>query len=451
MAASVPPVPTPLPPEGLPPVKPPSGKFIAQLFLVPLLIVCAIVVLFFGVPWLVSLLFGVQWGWMGANRSSPQQFLRSLDETNPDVRWRAAQDLAQVLLRDDNLAADPKFCLDLAERLQNTLKTSDAAEQARAERLRQLEGRELTDEDKKALAADRHTLEGDRNYVLYLGACLGNFSVPAGLPVLRDLAAREGGAEPKLVTVRRWRALFALANLGESLKRFDRLPPDRQTAALATLEQEAAGTSDRARWAKAALAILSGRQGGKPTTQGLAAVLVQCSRDDNPFIRKMAVFAMTFWEGDPRENGDLDRALAERTYDDGHGQELLDPFYEDEQPQTQAFTRPPGLGIRYTAMVALARRGSDKVRLPVLAEMLDEAEQTKAFRRRQKDGSEVADEGAAYESIVNTLRAAAELHRRRPGLDLSELRPAVDALAGSGNKAVRAEAERTRIILDKNE
>src|SRR5207244_6408731 len=99
-----------LPPGGLPPIKPPSGKFIAQLFLVPLLIVLGIMGLFFTLRGL----FGI-----GGPRTAEQCF-HTLDQANPDVRWRAAQDLAQVLPRDDMLASDPKFALDLADRLRQT-------------------------------------------------------------------------------------------------------------------------------------------------------------------------------------------------------------------------------------------------------------------------------------------------------------------------------------------
>src|SRR5262249_4739711 len=112
-----------LPPEVLPPVKPPSGKFIAQLFLVPMLIVIGILGLFFT----MRSLFGL------GGPHTAEQFLHNLDQTNADVRWRAAQDLAQVLLRDDKLASDPKFALDLADRLRQTLLDSEAGEQRLAE------------------------------------------------------------------------------------------------------------------------------------------------------------------------------------------------------------------------------------------------------------------------------------------------------------------------------
>src|SRR6266404_6979094 len=98
-------------PKGLPPVAPPSGRFIVQLFLVPGLIVAVAVLILLGFKFLV-----------GGTRT-PQEYLRDLDDPNPDVRWRAASDLAQVLNRPESLAlaSDPKFGLELTSRLRDTL------------------------------------------------------------------------------------------------------------------------------------------------------------------------------------------------------------------------------------------------------------------------------------------------------------------------------------------
>src|SRR5260370_42667341 len=130
-----------LPSGGLPPVKPPSGKFIAQLFLVPLLIVVGIMGLFFTMRGL----FGI------GGAQTAQQYLNNLDQTNADVRWRAAQELAQVLPRDDKLASDPKFGLELADRLRRTLTESEAGEKKLAELTAKLAA-SPNDESKKALA-----------------------------------------------------------------------------------------------------------------------------------------------------------------------------------------------------------------------------------------------------------------------------------------------------------
>jgi hypothetical protein len=109
----------------------------------------------------------------------------------------------------------------------------------------------------------------------------------------------------------------------------------------------------------------------------------------------------------------------------------------------------PGWEVRYNATLALARRGSDKLRLDVMEEMLDQDRQMQNFRTRPKNGPETIDERGACEAIVGALDRLVELHRQRPELDLSEVYPAVETLRRSPNPAVRARAERTLIALGK--
>jgi hypothetical protein len=68
--------------SGLPPVIPPSGRMIAQLFVVPGLIVAGAIAIIFGFTWLA-----------GGHRT-PDSFLDGLKSANPEVRWRAASGLA---------------------------------------------------------------------------------------------------------------------------------------------------------------------------------------------------------------------------------------------------------------------------------------------------------------------------------------------------------------------
>src|SRR5262249_24869735 len=99
--------------KGLPPVAPPSGRFIAQLFLVPGLIVAVAV--------LLLLLFK---NLIGGTRTK-EEYLQDLDSSNAEVRWRAAHDLAQILKRRESLvewASDPALGLELARRLDLALK-----------------------------------------------------------------------------------------------------------------------------------------------------------------------------------------------------------------------------------------------------------------------------------------------------------------------------------------
>src|SRR6185312_8694765 len=101
---------TPVPPSsngaakpdpGLPTVTPPSGGMFLRLFGVPALIVGGVVLVLIVAQPLIGtatkFLLGRAWG----GSRTPEQFLHDLDDSNPEVRWRAANDLTQVLLRDD--------------------------------------------------------------------------------------------------------------------------------------------------------------------------------------------------------------------------------------------------------------------------------------------------------------------------------------------------------------
>jgi hypothetical protein len=114
----------------------------------------------------------------------------------------------------------------------------------------------------------------------------------------------------------------------------------------------------------------------------------------------------------------------------------------------------PGWEVRYNATLALARRGSDQVKKNEqvwenLNEMLDEEQQLRNFRIKSKDGSEVSDEPAARMTVISALQAIDELHQRRPDMDLSGLLPAIEKLTSSSNVAVRTEATRTKLLLEK--
>jgi hypothetical protein len=430
------------PPEGLPPVKPPSGKFIAQLFLVPFLIVLGIVILLMVPYFALRGLFGF------GGTLTPEQYLQNLDKSNPDVRWRAAEDLARDLLRDDRLASDPKFALDLADRLRQTLTASDAGEKALAERWRKLAA-DASDEDRKALKDDAQALEANRNYAFYLSGCLGHFTVPVGLPILKEIASRESGMEPKALARRRRQAAYALGNLGKNLQRFDLLSDDRKDAVIDTLEDEAKGSGERGQWAKAALERLKDHRAGKQHGPGEDFLALADAED--PFLRELVALALNHWRGTPDEEARMEEVLDRLSHDLGKGHELLRQYAEEEDAPTQTLTKYPGLEVRYNATVALARRGSAKVRLGMLKDMLDEETLRENFRRKQKDGTEVPDEAMVTQTILVTLQAVAELHKQNPRFKLAELRPLIDDLAHSKNAAVRTEAKNTQHVLDETE
>src|SRR5947209_10638837 len=184
-------------PKGLPPVQPPSGRFIVQLFLVPGLIVAVAVLILLGFRHLV-----------GGPRST-EYILRDLDSTNADIRWRGAHDLAQVLKRPESLqlASDPEFALELAVRLKRALGDLQQDEKTTWERIKSL--------PEKDQALEWRKLSAQRDHVLYLAACLGDFTIPVGAPLLCEMAVGDRSADVKGWTLRRRRAVWALANLGE--------------------------------------------------------------------------------------------------------------------------------------------------------------------------------------------------------------------------------------------
>jgi hypothetical protein len=301
------------PPQGLPPVAPPSGRFIAQLFLVPGLIVTVAVFIYLGSSYLVQ------------SSHTPATFLKDLDSDNAEIRWRGAHDLAQVLKRPESLtlASDPKFALDLAERLDRAAAEVEKAERATAADLANAEqGHKLTQAKRDAYW---RKLANARNHVLYLIACMGDFTIPVGAPVLGEIAVKDQGPEIKGLTARRRRAVWALANLGNNFKRRylgenagaeDKvLSAEQKSAIVAQLKEEANGKGKRAAWARQALSYLD--KGSGPPSQGVDAVLARCASADDPFLRTQVALALNFWNGPL-----VEPTLLRLTRDDGHGQKI---------------------------------------------------------------------------------------------------------------------------------
>lgn len=118
-------------------------------------------------------------------------------------------------------------------------------------------------------------------------------------------------------------------------------------------------------------------------------------------------------------------------------------------PPPSAPSKAGGWEIKYTATVALARRGSDlvKAHFDTLEEMLDEEQQQANCKVRGNDGREIVNEPAATSNVTTALKALVELHRRKPDLDLSKFNPAIQKLLDSKNPLLRNEAEKTRTAL----
>jgi hypothetical protein len=423
---------------GLPTVTPPSGSMFIRLFGVPALIVGGLVLLLIvGQPLLGKFskyFLGRTWGSV-----TPEQVLRDLDDSNVEVRWRAANDLAQVLLRDDNLASDSAFALQLNHRLRRTLNSSAPFEKAHAEHFAKLspddEARELT------------KLRPERDYILLLMQCLGRFMVPAGAPLLEELAVQQSGLDPRALSARRRQALWALANLGENVKRFDKLPVEQQDAVLSRLETAAEG-GEQALDAKIALDYLKNRREGRPRTLGMDGVIEKCADAEDPSLRELAAFAANFWNGTATENARIEKTLLRLCDDPGKGEaELVKLEDENAEKESRELVKKPGFRVQVHAAIALARQGG-KVRLTLLQTLLDEDELRSIFVvQAKKGGAEHPDQAAVVEIMLNTLKAVAELHRKDPQRDLSNLRPNIDKLAHHPNAAVQTEADRVVLAL----
>ena len=279
----------------LPPVAPPSGRFIAQLFLVPGLIV------FF----VVLLVIGINYMFVGGQK--PDEFLIRIDSENPDIRWRGANDLAQVLKRKESvkLRSDVGFALDLCERLDKATKALEIDEAAIGEA-----------QKKKETPNAFRKLDAQRNFVNFLAASLGDFNFPAGAPVLCDIVVKDEGPDAINGATRRRLALWSLANLGDSMKGFKALKPDEQALILAKLRNEQNSPSDvRRKAAKNALKYLNEFPDAKDVE--LVAVdeaIDTASKAQDQYLRELTGYALNFWDGPLAES-----TLLRLTNDNGFG------------------------------------------------------------------------------------------------------------------------------------
>lgn len=273
------------PDPGLPPVQPPSGRFIVQLFVVPGLIILGVV--------LVLLAFN----WISRSERVPSYFLQRLDSDNADVRWRAASDLAQILKRGEPAAlrwkADPTFALDLAERLDLSFRALVEEEKAIGERFAR-----STDKDKHLMWRPLRTQR--RDHLAFLAAALGEFHVAVGAPVLCDILKHEDSLDIKGNTQQRRMTLWALMNLGENLKGYQKIPAPDQEAIILTLKEEAAGKEPRASWARTALYYIDKNHLPSGNDRGVVKVderLVDLAKAEDQFLRKLVAMSFNFWDG----------------------------------------------------------------------------------------------------------------------------------------------------------
>jgi hypothetical protein len=455
----------PFPPGGLPPVAPPTAGFLVRLFVVPALIVAV------GVG--AAILFQMSFGWLLGAPQTPQQFLAKFDDANEQVRWRAAADLTQRLPRDDRLASDPDFALELVKRLRTAHKDLEAAELELASRFPPMTAQEL---DKLAddawlkraqdLEVANRKLDDRRTYVKFLAASLSGFMVPVGVPVLRELALQEKGIEENQLREQRANALWSLAVLGENINRFDKLPPPDQQS---ILEKLAVDLDDPER-AKAARDFLLKRADKIADAMDVDQVAMKCAESEDPFLRELSAFTLNFWFGDDAANQRMDKTLLTLSHDDGRGtmtvEQLLNRARRQKKLQgesvltdnllmspdlntkTVAYSVPPELNIKFNATIALARRGSDEVNTGRLVEMLDQDKlRTQFLRQDVTTEKSEPDEGMVIQTLVNTLKAVSELHKQRPQRITSGIRMAVNNLKTNANVAVKKEAEETSLAI----
>ena len=111
--------------DDLPPVQPPSAGFIVQLFVVPGLIVLAVVAVW------------AMFGRIAAGEQNWEKLVQELQSPNTHIRNRAMYGLAQVLDQDrrqgehgQHLASNPEIAQGLSDQLSKELKTGSSSKES---------------------------------------------------------------------------------------------------------------------------------------------------------------------------------------------------------------------------------------------------------------------------------------------------------------------------------
>jgi hypothetical protein len=294
--------PSPVPDRGLPPVTPPSARFIAQLFVVPSIIV------------LIAVLLLMAFRFLMVSSNDAPQFLQAIDSDNEHIRWRGANDLAAFLQRNEpdsiRLKADPKFALDLVERLERAYERYLVQEKAVHEAIRGTARPE--DHEQEWLK-----IRKSRDAVTFLISATADVQIPVAVPVLCQIAEREQGFHLKSNRLLQRQALWALANLGNHLREFPKLPHDQRAAIREVLERQSQPPANRALAAVTArhyLGLLENNAEITPQPKIVDATLKQLSQSDDVFVRKQVAMACCHWPGQLTE-----AILVTLSRDDGHG------------------------------------------------------------------------------------------------------------------------------------
>ncbi|MCS7167858.1 MAG: hypothetical protein RMI91_06795 [Gemmatales bacterium] len=397
--------------ESLPPVEPPSARLIAQLFLIPGLVVAVLVVL----VWLF-------FGWLAPGSYEPHDFLRGLRSHHDPVRWRTAQDLAQILPRKQALRLDVAFALELAGLLEDELNRENpataAANPTRAPHLAE-----------------------------FLPAALGHFHVPVGAPVLcrmicdyvRHIDFLEEpteGTTSRQVNVAGLRvrnSLVALANLGGRIEELEQISEDERERLLRDLKQWSAQEGRKGELAQLALEYWQARRPGTASfvpkaprlVEQLQEALTLAATADDEMCRKFACLALANWP-----EPELEPLLVELL----HRQEP--PRLLESATAARAIQE-----IQYNAALALLRRHSARTPWRLIEELLDESALAQRYRNDSPQGYDVA---AVAMVQLATLRTLYDAERKRPGFvrEQADLLGRLEQLRHSSNAAVQIEARR---------
>lgn len=115
----------------------------------------------------------------------------------------------------------------------------------------------------------------------------------------------------------------------------------------------------------------------------------------------------------------------------------------------------PGWQIRYTATRVLAQRGSAKLPLATLREMLDDEQQRLNHRVQLKDSRVVPNESDVQQVLLNGLKSVHEWHKHSGAVkavasqdpELQQVYAAVAKLTEHPNQVIRTEALKVRLAI----
>lgn len=185
--------------DNLPPVEPPSAGFILKLFVIPGVIVTAVLLVVLAFNWLTHL------------GSNPESYVTAL-ERNARNRWQVAHDLSVELRGNDKLRGDSAF----------------------ARRVSAVAEKKLAEPPPTGTADEVRTEVYERVYFCKL---LGEFSTPEGLEVLENAALRRRNENELDVQLA---ALESIAVLVDNVRKAGGAI---NTPSLATLLNEASRTA----------------------------------------------------------------------------------------------------------------------------------------------------------------------------------------------------------------